>query len=193
MGTLVTVKQEDTSDTIQASPFAENEAIANLSDSGWVCRQAVLTKDGKNIVIEGDVTIKDSTDMYFEATLAPNDTRQLDNRQYKWIIEVENTTVTPPYRKEHEVDLDVEKHSILDIAQTSYDYDFVAKVSATEVKIDVASLPGGTIRSIKLLDVDGVIIQTTGWVSDTVDDSQVVLTLLEPMIADTPVQVRVNI
>lgn len=196
----ILVNQEDTTDTMEISPFIEGELIQNLSDVGWSCRQAVLTADGKNVVLSNNVTTKTLDDLYFSATLEPLDTAILNEDQYIWIIEITNNTIEPKYRRELQVILAVSKHHIWNLAETFTVYDIVAPdpdvngdvIFGKQVRIATTTLPVGTILSIKLLDNDDNILQTAGYVSDTLDNSQVVITLTEPVKVE-PTKLMVNI
>lgn len=196
----VIVKQEDTSDIMEVSPFEEGESIQTLSATGWFCRHAVLSEDGKTTVMVSDVVAKTVDDLYFAAALEPWDTAILDVAQYMWIIEVRNDTIEPKYRKELSVNLAVEHHRIWNTTETSTTYTVVPPDAdengdidyGSELRIDVAALPGGTVRSLKLLDGSDNILQTVGYKSSIIDNSQVVITLTEP-VKIAPISLMVNI
>ena len=189
MNYIVSVKQEDTSDTFKVSPFAADELVNNLSDPGWVCNQLVISSDGKYRIHESQVTTKSTDDLYFTATLEPAVTAELNKDQYIWVIEVENPLLTPKYRREVNIVLSVAEHKLWSSAETQTEYDIVSFVG-TAIRINTLSFVAGTVSSIKLLDADDNVIQTSGWVSDTVDVTETILVIKEPVI-DTPVKVRI--
>lgn len=191
MNYISEVKQEDTSDTYSVSPFAEGETVANLSDAGWVCRQIVMTPDGLHRVIEKVVTAKTTDDMYFSATLEPDDTAQLNEQQYIWIIEVENLLTTPKFRRELEITLAVEKHGVFNPSETQTIHTLLTtSADGLSIDIDSNSVPVG-VRSIKLLNDDGDILQTVGYVSHTIVLGVATIVLKQPVTV-TATQVQVN-
>ncbi len=177
---------------MEVSPFALDETVLTLSDGGWTCKQALITPDGKYIVASEAVTGKSVDDRWFAAALEPALTAILDADQYLWFIEIENLTTTPVYRREISIAVGVQEHRIWNTAETSFTYAVVEYATELEVTIDVAGMPAGTPKSIKLLDTDGTVLQTVGFVSSAVVASQVVITLTEP-VKIIPISMMINI
>jgi len=185
----VHVRQEDTTDTIQISPYSKTEAVNDLiSVTGWTCRSVVLRKVGDPSVIINSVT-KISTDLlYFEATLEPVDTAKLDTGVYLWVIEMENLTLNPKYRKEYHTNLVVSANaSITSTTEVCYPIVSIgtsAKKFADKDTIVIASttLPNSLV-SVKLKDDAGYIVQT-GYMSTALGATTSEILLLENVITE---------
>lgn len=188
MSTKVIINQGDTSDTYQVSPFVEGEATQTLSDGGWTCRSVVVAAVGDVPIIDNVVTTKTVDDLYFETALASPDTDTLNGgSNYLWIIEIENTTTTPKYRRELHIPLKVNKQGAPATTEVSVDFPILSVLTNT-VTILAAALPSGTITRIDLKDITPAVIQTTGFVSATVNGANLDLLLTET-VTGSPVTI----
>jgi hypothetical protein len=197
MGNIVTVKQEDTSDTIRVSPYPLGEAVYNIvnNPAGWSCRSVVLREPGSPKVIDkAEVTIS-SDQLYFECTLEPEHTRILDAAAYLWVIELENLTVTPKYRKEYHVQLVVESNAAIatDDINNIFAIESIGTLNNDYLDRNVLTFDNtivlpSPIRKVLLLNEDGDILQTT--MTDTTG-SVTQLTLYEDCIYDEATQINV--
>jgi len=193
--TQAIIKQGDTTDTFQVSPFVIGEAVQTLSDPTWTCRSVVVDKLGGTVVIDNVVTTKTQDDLYFETALASPDTDILDAKAYIWIIEIENLVVIPKYRREHHISLVVEKQGAPATVEVETCFTIntigTAANSYTDTNIVVinnTALPGGTITRIDLKNSGGTVIQTTGYTSSTVNGADLEITLVET-VTGSPVQI----
>ena len=105
----ITIKQGDTTDTFQISPFPLGETVEALTDAGWTCRSIVVAKLGGIELINNNVATLTADNLYFETALGSPDTDILDAKAHIWILEMENLTTTPVYRKEHHISLVVQQ------------------------------------------------------------------------------------
>jgi len=193
--TQAIIKQGDTTDTFQVSPFPLGELVENLSDAGWTCRSVVIPRIGVAPVIDNPVTTKTVDDLYFETSLASPDTDILDAKAYIWIIEIENLLTTPIYRREHHISLVVERQGALALTETETCFDIntigTAAGSFLDIEIvviDNAALPGGTITRVDLKDIGGSVLQTAGDVSSVVNGADLEITLTEDVVT-APVEI----
>ena len=193
--TQAIIKQGDTTDTFQVSPFPLGELVENLSDPGWSCRSVVTNKLGGTIVIDNPVTTKTVDDLYFETSLASPDTDILDAKAYIWIIEIENLLTTPIYRREHHISLVVEKQGAPDLTEieTCFDINTIGTAAGSFLDIDIvvidnAALPEGTITRVDLKDIGDNILQTAGYISSVVNGADLEITLTED-VTTAPVKI----
>ena len=184
----VVIKQGDISDTFEVSPFPANEAVQTLSDPGWTCRSVVVNKLGGDVIIDNTVTDTTTNDLYYTTELAPPDTDILDTKGYIWIIQIQNLTTTPIYRKEHHINLAVEGEGAIDSSDTYTEYavDTVGTSAQNFTDLYVAvtadHTPPANIRYILFLDENDDIIQRVGYVSAVTNGANKEVTVLEPII-----------
>lgn len=95
--------------------------LADLLDGNWTCVQAVLDCSGATVVTAAAVTDKTLDEFGKEAfvvAVSPADSATLTvpatepYLDYTWMIELENPTTVPPYRKEHHITLRVRTQGI---------------------------------------------------------------------------------
>lgn len=190
------ISQGDITDTFQVSPFEEGELVQKLTDPGWACRTFVVDKLGGTVVIDKSITQKTADNLYYEVALGPPDTEILDSRAYIWVIEVQNLTLTPKYRKELQIDLKVRQEGSYASTynETCYDITSIGTEANNFKDRNVVVVPAvavpGTSVIVKLKDNDGEIIQTTGYVSDAVNGANQEITLLEA-VRHTPTKICV--
>ena len=108
----ITVIQGNLTDIYEVSPFENGEAVATLSDAGWSCRSVLVENLGDIPLIDNTVTLKTIDDLYYRVAFEPDDTTPLAIGTYIWIIQVENSTVVPKYRREKQISLTVEAQGL---------------------------------------------------------------------------------
>lgn len=119
MSQIIKIARGDTSDVMLTRP--DVPGLANALDVNWVCKQSVLDCDGVVVVAAAVVTSK-SVDEHgherFVVAVEPADSDLLTvpagepYMEYDWVIQLENTTTTPPYNKEHRITLRVREQGI---------------------------------------------------------------------------------
>jgi len=194
----ITIKQGDTTDTFQVSPFPVGQSTPTLvTEAGWTCRSIVMSKIGGVEVINNTITTLSADDLYFETALASPDTDILAAKAYIWIIELQNLTLTPVYRREHHIALAVEAQgaqAATDI-QRQYNIVRIGTLVNSQKNKDVVVIPLSTSVAaeigaeshvkVLLKNAAGDIMQTTGFISDTDSVSNPgvdrEITLIEPV------------
>lgn len=94
--------------------------LTDALDGNWVCKQRVLHPDGTEVVAEQAITDKytdaDSQE-WFMAAVKPADSASMvvagEYVDYRWFIQLENATTTPPYKREEEVTLRTRERGIV--------------------------------------------------------------------------------
>ena len=111
-----TIYQGDTGPIIRPRPSVLADDV--VLDSNWKCYTAVNDTDGAVVVAKREVTDKTADNLRFVAGLTPTETNLLlvddseEYRPYTQIIEVLNTTLTPPFNIESHYTLKVTPQGI---------------------------------------------------------------------------------
>ncbi len=81
-------------------------------DGNWACKQRVLNPDGSEAIAEQTITDKytnAASQEWFVAAIKPVDSASLTvtggHVDYRWYIQIENATTTPPYKRELQITL----------------------------------------------------------------------------------------
>lgn len=179
------LNQGDITELYEISPFNADEATANLSDAGWTCRSIITNMDG-DLIADNTITSKSADDLAFNCQIGPADTDILDIKQYKWIIQIQNLTATPNFRKEYHFIVAVGQESAIDAGDTYTEYAITTIGTASESyeDRDIIVTPDhtapGTTRYIELRDNTDTVIQRVGHVSTATVGGVAEVTLLEP-------------
>lgn len=102
---IVSVAQGDTTTALKPRPGSLGES--DIIDGNWSCHTKVLSPSG-TVLIDRAITEKTSDAMRFVVALTPAETAALAVDTYTWIIELSNSTTTPPYNVEVSYTLAVE-------------------------------------------------------------------------------------
>ena len=101
----------DTSTIFDVSPFDVTDTGSTL-DGNWNCRMIVAKELGGTSLIDRAVTVQTDDNRSFRAYLTPTESTGLIG-EYVWSVQVENLTITPEYRKEIQISLDISKQGII--------------------------------------------------------------------------------
>ena len=119
MKEIIELFQGDTSEVKLVRP--DMPSLDAALDGNWTCKQSVLDCDGSVVIAVATVTDKttdENGDERFVVAVKPVDSTTLTvpddepYQDYTWIIQLENTTTTPPYRKEHMMTLRIRAQGI---------------------------------------------------------------------------------
>ena len=119
MTEIIEMFQGATSDVKLVRP--DMPGLPDALDGNWVCKYSVLDCDGEVAVAAKIVTEKtvdeNNKDRFVVAVLpAESAILEVDDNEpyvdYRWSIQLENTTTTPPYNKEHSITLRVKAQGI---------------------------------------------------------------------------------
>lgn len=111
-----TIYQGDTGPIIRPRPTVLDDGV--VLDINWSCFTAVNDADGTPVIARRAVTDKTDDNLRFIAALTPTETNLLEvedsesYRPYTQIIEVINTTLTPPFNIEEHYTLKVTPQGI---------------------------------------------------------------------------------
>lgn len=98
----------DLSTIFDASPFDSTDTESVL-DGSWSCRMVVSVELGEGTpLIDRPVTDKTDDNRSFRCFISPTESTGLIGT-YSWTIQIENLSISPPYRKETHIDLSVTK------------------------------------------------------------------------------------
>lgn len=88
-----------------------------ISDD-WVCKTSVLAEDGTTVIEPRVETNKTDDGLQYVVALSPDDTQSIPvNGKFercKWVIQLENLTLDPAYRREKHIQVNVKKQGIPD-------------------------------------------------------------------------------
>ena len=111
---MVKIHKGSITDVVTLRPTIDG--LADALDANWVCKTRAIDLDGETVVSVTTITSK-STDSdgkeWFQVVLTPVQTESIDvrggtnYRDMKWVTQLENATLTPPYAKELHLDLRV--------------------------------------------------------------------------------------
>lgn len=108
------VRAGDTSNIKFMSPFPDgNGGASNLGNTSYTCRTTVMSDLGGTLLVDKTITAFDTTLMYFEVVLEPADTSILPPGNYYWVTVIENTGISPLFRKEKHIDLVVTEQGVV--------------------------------------------------------------------------------
>lgn len=111
-----TIYQGDTGPIIRPRPTVLDDGV--VLDVNWTCSTAVNDADGVEVIAKRAVTDKTVDNLRFVAALTPTETNLLlvddseNYRSYTQVIEVINTTLTPPFNIEEHYTLKVTPQGI---------------------------------------------------------------------------------
>lgn len=116
MSNIQSLFQGDSSSLIAVRPDLKNPT--DVINSDWVCKTTLLSAD-KSVIIPTRVeTTKSDDGLTWIVGLSPSDTAQVvvngKFEKCKWIIQVENLTLSPAYRREKHIQVNVKKQGIQD-------------------------------------------------------------------------------
>lgn len=106
------IHQGDTGPMLKPRPSVLDDGV--VLDADWHCYIAALDATGAVAIASREVTDKDTGNLRWLASFTPAETATLDvedsdnYRSYKMVLEVVNTTTTPPFN--------VESHFVLNVA-----------------------------------------------------------------------------
>lgn len=193
---VIRVRQGDSTPQIEISPFIENYVGAELlTDPGWVCRCVVRPTLAKAEVLAKAIGDATADILAYVPILEPAETQILSAKPYDWIIEIENLTRNPTYRREHHFRLVVERRGLPNPAYTYTDYTITSIGTAANAFADtyVIVIPNaviGTVQYIDVLNAAGEWMQTVGWDSEVINGSDLEITVTENIVG-SPVTMRV--
>jgi hypothetical protein len=119
MREVIELVQGNTSDVKLTRPDFPD--LPDALDENWVCQQAVMDCAGALVVglsTVSDKALDEFDKQRFVVAVSPTDSATLSvaagepYQEYTWLIELSNTTTTPPYKKEHHITLRVYSQGI---------------------------------------------------------------------------------
>jgi len=116
---IVEVYQGDLSAIRNARPSIEG--LDDVLDANWECYVRVIDRDNNAVVAKREITDKmtdTASKERFVAAILPTETAEIlvptgrNSEDYIWIIQLENSTLTPPWVKEHQITLRVRRQGL---------------------------------------------------------------------------------
>ncbi len=106
----------DVSDLVPVRPNLADPTEVISAD--WVCRTALLDSEGLELISSRLETTKSEDGLTFIISLAPADTLLVTVPEGKkftkaqWVVQMENDQLSPPYRKEKRITVNVREQAI---------------------------------------------------------------------------------
>lgn len=108
-----TFRTGDTSDFIYIRPLGLDGAVI---DGNWSCSQVVKDLDENVVIAEAAVTTKSTDTTEFKCFLTPTQTANLQPsgkyQEYTWMIQLSNSTLTPPIVRETHIRIGVYRQGV---------------------------------------------------------------------------------
>jgi len=108
------IHRGNTTDVVYVRPSVLDGATI---DANWSCKTAVVNTAGDVLVDTTTITAKSADDTEFKVYLTPTQTNALNPdsgyQEYIWVVQLENTTLTPPIKRDIQFRLGVDIGNII--------------------------------------------------------------------------------
>lgn len=112
---MIEFHQGDLSELISVRPNIADPEVKINAD--WSCKIKVVDFDGNIVVAEREVTEKTIDELYFVASLTPEETLNLpvsgQYARFNWIIQLDNVQLSPNYSREMHFPIIAHKQGVL--------------------------------------------------------------------------------